>query len=230
MLQEVDSWWRDRLEALADELPGQRFDPLSRRPGVAVLLADGLRVRSEEWRPLHGRPYVDLLIEDARDGASPGSPFRLAALHALPPRSALLFRARTRQLEDVRTHLRETKGPEPLLVVGDFNTTPWSPSHRKFTRELNLRPARRGFGLVPTWPTWNSLLQVPIDHILLSPGGRRDRNAVRRDPGERSPGASVRPRAAARSGAGDDGARRGPARRRRLMTSPHRQAGCSASR
>lgn len=175
VLQEVDNWWREQFAGLTDILPTQRFDPLSRRPGVAVLLADWIELRDEQWFPLHGRPYADFMLAGGQASSHSRSTghetaFRLTALHALPPRSALLFRARTRQLDDVRAHLLERKGSGPQLVVGDFNTTIWSPSYRKFTRELQLGRARLGFGLVPTWPTWNSLLQVPIDHILHSPG------------------------------------------------------------
>ncbi len=182
VLQEVDNWWREQFGALTDIFPMQRFDPLSRRPGVAVLLGKKIELRDEAWLPLHGRPYADFVLAVAREGGSgsegglesPGSTmapaFRLTALHALPPRSALLYRARKRQLDDVRGHLLAHATTEPQLVVGDFNTTIWSPSYRKFTRELHLERARLGYGLVPTWPTWNTLLQVPIDHILHSPG------------------------------------------------------------
>ncbi|NNE08425.1 MAG: endonuclease/exonuclease/phosphatase family protein [Gemmatimonadetes bacterium] len=176
VLQEVDNWWREQFTGLSDIFPVQRFDPLSRRPGVAILLGRRIELRDEAWLPLHGRPYADFVLAVARDasagqaGATMAPSFRLTALHALPPRSALLFRARTRQLDDVRAHLLARDGAEPQLVVGDFNMTIWSPSFRRFTRELHLERARLGFGLVPTWPTWNSLLQVPIDHILHSPG------------------------------------------------------------
>jgi endonuclease/exonuclease/phosphatase (EEP) superfamily protein YafD len=36
-------------------------------------------------------------------------------------------------------------------------------------RQTGLKNSRRGFGILPTWPTFLPLLSIPIDHFLLSP-------------------------------------------------------------
>ena len=81
-IEEVDLWWRGRLDCLRDILPYQSFDPISTRPGVAVL--SRMAPVSEDWLPLHGRPYATLEFE--RPG---GGTFRFVAIHTLPPRSPL---------------------------------------------------------------------------------------------------------------------------------------------
>lgn len=57
----------------------------------------------------------------------------------------------------------------PLIITGDFNATPWSPVMKKFIGTTNLRHARRGFGLLPSWPVFlpASFLRIPIDHIFV---------------------------------------------------------------
>lgn len=55
-----------------------------------------------------------------------------------------------------------------LLLIGDLNTTPWSPQLRALERVAGLRHARRGRGLLPTWAAdpWH-LMTLPIDHALV---------------------------------------------------------------
>ncbi|HHG89999.1 MAG TPA: hypothetical protein ENJ90_05920 [Devosia sp.] len=63
---------------------------------------------------------------------------------------------------------------EPLVLVGDFNSTPWSYALRKFVSEAGLSRQTRNMMTYPTifylgqWvPTWPFL---PIDHMMSSPG------------------------------------------------------------
>jgi len=57
------------------------------------------------------------------------------------------------------------------IIIGDFNTTPWSPAFRR----LASGPWRDsadvvGRGLRPTWPSWTPLPISPLDHVLVSGG------------------------------------------------------------
>lgn len=159
-VEEVNLWWRGRLGTLRDILPYQQFDPYSNRPGVAIL--SRFPAKGSEWYPLHGRAFASLDFE------KDGQPFRFVALHTLPPRSPLLYRARNRQLDEVAEHLGAAAGP--TIVAGDFNTTPWSPVMHDFQETTGLVDVRSGRGTFPTWPSWNPLLRVPIDHIFCTPG------------------------------------------------------------
>jgi endonuclease/exonuclease/phosphatase (EEP) superfamily protein YafD len=60
---------------------------------------------------------------------------------------------------------------ERVVVCGDFNTPPWSGPLRDFAGNAGLRDlygghAWRGY----SWPTWSSLLRVPLDNCFLSGG------------------------------------------------------------
>ena len=55
------------------------------------------------------------------------------------------------------------------VVMGDFNTTPWSSSFRRLLHDGRLFDSLSGFGLQVSWPESNVLLQIPIDHALLGP-------------------------------------------------------------
>ncbi len=56
-----------------------------------------------------------------------------------------------------------TRGPDAILM-GDFNSAPWSPVMRDLRQAGNWNPDRN---LAPSWPRWLSApLRLPIDHIL----------------------------------------------------------------
>lgn len=55
------------------------------------------------------------------------------------------------------------------VVMGDFNSTPWSPSFEQLRRDGRLFDSLDGFGIQASWPESNVLLRIPIDHALLGP-------------------------------------------------------------
>jgi endonuclease/exonuclease/phosphatase (EEP) superfamily protein YafD len=60
---------------------------------------------------------------------------------------------------------------QDLVVMGDFNDTPWSVRFWQLRLESGLHLAKPGLGVYPTWHTsLPRFLQIPIDHCLLSPG------------------------------------------------------------
>jgi endonuclease/exonuclease/phosphatase (EEP) superfamily protein YafD len=79
-----------------------------------------------------------------------------------------LFLLRNAQLQEAAMTMRQL--PEPKILIGDLNTTVWSPYFSQLVEESGLRDARKGFGVVPTWPTDfpTPLMRIPIDHCLVS--------------------------------------------------------------
>jgi endonuclease/exonuclease/phosphatase (EEP) superfamily protein YafD len=57
----------------------------------------------------------------------------------------------------------------PVIVAGDFNSTPFSPIFRQLIAISGLRDSGVDFGWQPSWPTYVPFLWIPIDHVLLSP-------------------------------------------------------------
>lgn len=72
--------------------------------------------------------------------------------------------------EAAQWSLRQQKeNKREVIVIGDFNSTPWSSRFRKFQQDSNLRNSQRGFGLQPTWQSGlPSVLMIAIDHCLHS--------------------------------------------------------------
>lgn len=97
-----------------------------------------------------------------------GEPLQILTSHPYPPVDPEATAARNGQYWAIADFL--DKHPGRQILIGDLNTTPWSPQYRRLETLTGLRNARLGFGLLPSWPThYPALLRIPIDHALLSP-------------------------------------------------------------
>jgi endonuclease/exonuclease/phosphatase (EEP) superfamily protein YafD len=94
-----------------------------------------------------------------------GVPVTLVLVHPPPPVTGELAAVQRRFL-DALADARPSLG-EHVVVMGDFNATPWSHALRRLRARTGLVDPR-GFGLFASWPTGNPLLGIPIDHVLLS--------------------------------------------------------------
>ncbi len=102
-----------------------------------------------------------------------GPPYLYAKVHA-PGGAVHVFVVHTlrfpwlgsqlKQVKAMRRIIRRVKGP--VIVMGDFNSTPFSVMHRAFLQDTALRRLTH----LPTWPSWAAgLPQIAIDHVFASP-------------------------------------------------------------
>lgn len=98
-----------------------------------------------------------------------GSPLSIVCTHPKQPVPPLNFPLRNDQLMQVGRFCGSQ--PQPLVLIGDLNTTMWSPWFRRLCDQSRLHSARQGVGVLATWPAaLPSWLRVPIDHCLVSDG------------------------------------------------------------
>lgn len=158
VVEELTPRWAERFRGL-DGYPYRVARPLSGPFGIAVFSRWPLE--SAEIVELGATPAVTARVD------GPGGPFRLIGVHLLPPRSRTWSEARNAQLEAIAARLVAN---EPVVVLGDFNLTPYSPHFRGWLARSGLRDSAAGRGLGFTWPTFMPLLGIPIDHCLVGPG------------------------------------------------------------
>ena len=94
------------------------------------------------------------------------SQLRIVGIHTsigIYPRLAEIQR---HQIDDWISLIK--KEQNPTVLIGDFNSTPWSPNFKKIQNEANLKDARLGFGLKGTWHADYPWPKIPIDHALVS--------------------------------------------------------------
>lgn len=172
-LVEVSQRWLDELGPAVAGYPGRLERPRPDNFGVALytrmpltgaieMLAIGLP--SAVARVMVGGTAVGVLV-----------------IHPLPPMTAAALDAQIATLDAVADRVASLA--TPVVVLGDFNATPWSQPFHRLQARTGLCDSRDGFGLAPSFPAASAVLRIPIDHLLASCEiGVRDRR-IERDVG-----------------------------------------------
>ena len=152
----------ETLAALEPELRAypQRLE-VPRPDPFGIALYSRLPMQAERVDDL-GTTRMPAILAELELG---GSRVRLLGVHLLPPLSASNAAERDRALERAVETL--CSRPEPSILLGDLNTTPWAESLERLAYSRGLRDARLGHGVLPSWPADSWLLRIPIDHCLL---------------------------------------------------------------
>ncbi|MBN9693549.1 MAG: endonuclease/exonuclease/phosphatase family protein [Verrucomicrobia bacterium] len=164
VLQEVDDRWMAELAPLERLFPHRLDQPREDNFGLAVW--SRYSFQNSEILEFAGVEVPALAVSLT----VAGTPLRVLAVHLLPPGDAEYADARNRQLRAVAEWTQTQQGP--LVVVGDFNATPWSPFFQDFLRYSRVGLGAAAWSLNPTWPAGGVgtvLLRIPLDHCLVSP-------------------------------------------------------------
>lgn len=159
LLMEVDDRWMKALKPLDETYPHQAVASRDDNFGIAFysqLLIDNWKVVN--W----GDSGVPTLIVNMQLA---GQPVTIVGLHTLPPANGEYSRIRNLQLEELTNFVNNSS--QPVIVMGDFNITSWSPYFADLINQTNLHDSRHGFGIQPSWNGGKRALAIPIDHVLV---------------------------------------------------------------
>lgn len=159
-IYEIDREWWDKLDELSPEYPFRFKAKGWGQFGIAVF--SRLEVKDAEYFFCGGIGLPSIRLTFAIDGVD----WTFIATHLAPPPTAERAEWRNRELAGLSEIIAALDGP--AVLVGDLNITPYSPYFGDFLRNSGLRDSRNGFGIQPTWPTFNPLFYIPIDHCLVS--------------------------------------------------------------
>lgn len=170
-LQEATPELMTKLEA---SLPNYRIafsHPLSNTHGSALLVRtdadlDILAPQVHHLPETNARPLISAQthLDDI--------PIRLLSFHAIRPHHPHADSYQQIEFDAVADWAAERiEAEEELIMIGDFNATPWSVRFKRFLDRSQTKDSMLGFGLqnswVPTLPLWVGL---PIDHAAISDG------------------------------------------------------------
>ncbi len=89
------------------------------------------------------------------------------AIHPPSPSNPVRSESRDKLLERIGRAAAEEE--LPVVVVGDFNATPWSAGFRKLVEPARLLNSQEGFGYGATWhANLPPFMGVPLDHLVHS--------------------------------------------------------------
>ena len=97
-----------------------------------------------------------------------GQPFEMLAFQTSSPGRAARADGRDSQLAGAAEWAASRD--IPVLLIGDFNATPWTPALSSLMRNAGLTDSARGRGFNGSWPAGWGPFKIPIDHALHSEG------------------------------------------------------------
>ncbi len=170
---EVNDSMAKQLEALKTFLPYSSNQLTPYQPGTVLYSKDPLT--DFKIRKFDTNNAVNLTARVQTKNRQ----LSIVAIHPLSPVKREFIHSRNKVFKAVSKYIQQQD--DPVLLIGDFNTTMWSPSYRTLAHETGLKNTRKGLGIFPTWPANMSyyltpklnilakLFQIPIDQCLTSP-------------------------------------------------------------
>ena len=149
--------WRESLRGLADVMPYQA-------QAGEVFVASRLPLEA-----LQAVPLAEAGAMAVRFGfQTSAGPVTVIGAHANWPLGAAVAASRNQELARLADLARQA--PAPVIVLGDFNLTAYSPVFVELLARSGLRDCSAGQGLHATWPALFPPLFLQIDHCLADPG------------------------------------------------------------
>lgn len=172
LLQEITSRWLSTLQSNLSRYRVATSLPRENSTGVAMLVpttpsksVEIVATQILELPPNSGAPLIETTLRwGSREVVILG--LSIARPHN---RSSSAFQQVEFDAAAEWSLRQQRQDKREVVVMGDFNTTPWSGRFRKFLQDSDLRNSLRGFGLQPTWhAALPSPLMIAIDHCLHS--------------------------------------------------------------
>lgn len=169
LLQEVTAKWLAAIESNLSQYQIIKSLPLENSQGWAMLLPvkpssdfEILATQIIKLPTYSNRPLLEIIIRWENKEVA------ILSLSVARPNQSN-FQAVEFDAAAQWSKRQQKENKREVIIIGDFNSTPWSSRFRKFQQASNLGNSQRGFGLQPTWQTGlPSVLMIAIDHCLHS--------------------------------------------------------------
>ncbi len=104
--------------------------------------------------------YAEIIVD--------GQQLHILSIHPHSPISAEYSKLRNIDLQQAFHYVDKLNGA--VVLVGDFNTTQFSPFLQQLVEQSRLKDTQLEFGLQPSWHAGvPKLLRIPIDHAMVTP-------------------------------------------------------------
>jgi endonuclease/exonuclease/phosphatase (EEP) superfamily protein YafD len=160
LLIEVNSTWIEALEDISSVYTYHKYEPCRDFFGIAIYCKQPPISCEFVYLGQSEVPSVAGVFDIA------GKRFTLLGAHLFPPLGSAMTQLRSNQSEAIATYLASV--PEPKILIGDLNMSPWSSGFGKLLATTGLTDTAKGRGIQTTWPTEYIWLRIPIDFCLVS--------------------------------------------------------------
>lgn len=160
--QELNSRWESELEEIRDGFIFQQMIPREDNFGIGVFSKmENTAIQETNFSTVN-IPSLVLSIPFE------GKELMIINTHPLPPVGESYFEARNEQFKILDRVI--SRLDDDVILIGDLNSTRFSPNFKLLLESGKLRDSRKGFGLLPTWHAQFPLISVTLDHALVTDG------------------------------------------------------------
>lgn len=172
-LEEVNDEWLKNMSELDKVYPYSIKHPREDNFGVALYSKVPFETSEIKYFGHYELPIIICTMKRYN------KKLKVIGIHTTPPGNQDYFINRNEMLSELTNYLKNEQ--LPTIVIGDLNTTMYSPSYKKFIKQSQLINPRENFGIIPTWSpkskningiTFDKLLKfamIPIDQVLHNP-------------------------------------------------------------
>ncbi len=157
VLQEVNQGWVESLNFLTDDYKYKTLLPRENNFGMAIFSKE--KILNQQI--LEGKAGVESILFEIN---FQGRKLSILSTHPVPPINLEYWRLRNNQYLEVSEYLNNIDGEK--VLIGDFNTTPWSSYLKQMAQKTNLKPVN------VFEDTWNSSfpvgMRIRLDHAFIS--------------------------------------------------------------
>ncbi len=160
VLQEVTADWWEKIEVLTANYSYYKSVP--RAGGSGLTLFSRYPIEKADVLTLDASTHPALFSQINLEGTR----LSLLTFHPPTPMRRDKFDYRNGQFSQAAEIMKTSA--EPKMVIGDLNTTMWSPYFQTLIKDSGLKDGRIGKGLHPSWnAALPAFLRIPIDHCLV---------------------------------------------------------------
>ncbi|MGE5147813.1 MAG: endonuclease/exonuclease/phosphatase family protein, partial [Candidatus Eiseniibacteriota bacterium] len=162
VFEEAMRHWPASLAPLAEDMPYVVSVPpaVSYRTGLMVFSRYPIVDVAYERPVAYYQPIVVVRV------AIKDAVVTVIAVHPSHPTSPGKAHIRTRYMKAIADIAARTRGP--VVVAGDFNSSPWSEPFRAMRDQGRLSDAAARRPWLTTWPSWLPLPGLQLDHVLVN--------------------------------------------------------------
>lgn len=161
VLQEVTEIWWSQLQIFNESHPFSKGVPRAGGAGIAIF--SRYPIENTELLTLDSSTHPALFSKIDFDGTI----ISLLTIHPPTPMRSDKFANRNEQFKQSAQIIKSAS--EPKLLIGDLNTTMWSPYFTDLIKDSELKDVRAGRGIYPSWHSILPIfLRIPLDHCLVS--------------------------------------------------------------
>ncbi len=163
ILQETDDIWLEHIKDIKNQYP--YYIEHSRLDNFGISLYSKIPLTGtgiELWTDYEVPVLVACLNLFSKN-------VKIYGIHTLPPISNDYYRVRNEMLEKINT-ISSQESSKNLIFAGDFNTTIYSNSYKKYIQSADLKDCQiLAKNINGTWNAkYISIFRIPLEHILIS--------------------------------------------------------------